>query len=53
MMQQLVELLLGLVVHLSSPVAQHRFHEQQPQMRLMFGSFLPPMVEPLTMVPSQ
>jgi hypothetical protein len=53
MMQRPVELWLGLVVHSSSPVAQRRFHEQQPQTQLMFGSFLPPMVELLTTVPSQ
>jgi hypothetical protein len=55
MMQRLVGqwLLLVQAQHSSTPVVQHRFHEQQLQTQLMFGSFLPPMVELLTMVPSQ
>jgi hypothetical protein len=41
------------VVRLSFPVAQHRFHEQQLQMQLMFGSSLPPMVARLGTALSQ
>jgi hypothetical protein len=53
-MQRLVDQWLGLVQaqHLSFPAAQHRFHEQQLPTQLMFGSFLPPMVELLITVPS-
>jgi hypothetical protein len=52
MMQRPVDQWLGLAAHLSFPAAQQRFHEQQLQAQLTFGSFLPPMVELLTTAPS-